>query len=132
MEFKASGIERQSAVTDTAIEAIIQQESGGDPNAVSKAGAVGLAQIMPKTAKDPGFGVTPVDDPKDPAQARRFIREYYGAMLDRYDGDHETALVAYNWGPGNADKWVAGGKNRKDLPKETRDYVKKLLPKVKG
>ena len=121
-----------SAVTDTAVEAIIQQESRGDPNAVSKAGAIGLAQIMPKTAKDPGFGVTPVTDPKDPKQARKFIREYFGAMLKRYDGDHEAALVAYNWGPGNADRWVKQGKKRDKLPKETRNYVKKLLPKVRG
>lgn len=119
-------------VSDGTVDAIIQQESGGDPNAVSKAGAIGLAQIMPKTAKDPGFGVTPVDDPRDPKQAKRFIREYFGAMLKRYGGDHEAALVAYNWGPGNADRWVKQGKKKDKLPKETRNYVKKLLPKVRG
>lgn len=132
LEFKASEVENRSVVTDTAVAAIIQQESGGDPNVVSKAGAIGLAQIMPATAKDPGFGVTPVDDPKDPKQARRFIKEYLGAMLERYDGDYEAALVAYNWGPGNADRWVKQGKRKDKLPKETRNYVKKLLPQVKG
>ncbi len=110
------------------LEAILQVESGMDPNAVSPKGAQGLAQIMPDTAADPGYGVDPVKDPFDPKEARRFARQYYDAMLAKYDGDHELALMAYNSGPGTVDKWVKRGRPPEAVSKETRDYVNNLLP----
>jgi hypothetical protein len=98
------------------------QESGLNPDAVSPAGAVGIAQIMPATARDPGYGVRPIDDPRDPEEALRFGAEYMRAMLDRYNGDYKLALAAYNAGAGAVDK--AGG-----VPpfKETQDYVRIIL-----
>ena len=113
---------------DNMIDALIMAESGGNPMAVSPVGAQGLAQVMPATARDPGFGVTPLEDPFDPVQSRRFAKEYLGAMLKRYKGNLPAALVAYNAGPGNADKFVKAGNDFSVLPKrsETEPYVKKI------
>jgi hypothetical protein len=105
------------------------QESRSNQNAVSPKGAFGVMQLMPDTARDPGFGISPLDpnaaDPEE--ENRRVGRDYLKAMMDRYGGDKEAALVAYNWGPGNADKWVAGGKDSSRLPRETQGYVKNIL-----
>jgi soluble lytic murein transglycosylase-like protein len=111
------------------------QESGNNPAAVSPVGAQGLRQIMPATAGDPGFGVTPAkyasgsydaNNPADVTENQRIGTDYLNAHLKRYNGDTEAALVAYNAGPALADKWMASGK-RMPLPAETRDYVKKIM-----
>jgi membrane-bound lytic murein transglycosylase MltF len=111
------------------INAIIQQESGGDPNAESPAGAVGLTQTMPHTAKDPGYGVEPLEDRRDPEASRRFGREYFGAMMEEF-GDPEKALMAFNWGPSNVKEWMDNGGNPSEVPDETKNYVKDLMPVV--
>lgn len=114
------------------VDAVIRAESGGNPRAVSPVGAQGLMQVMPATARDPGFGIAPLKDPFDPEENRRFGTEYLGAMLRRYDGDVEAALAAYNWGPGNADRWVKSGKRRDMLPAETRNYVRRITDELSG
>lgn len=108
------------------IERVIQQESGGNPNAVSAVGASGLMQVMPATAADPGYGVTPLnwDMRFDAKENRRFGTEYLGALLDAFGGDQERALVAYNWGAGNAQDWDG---DRASLPKETQGYLAAIL-----
>lgn len=108
------------------VEAVIHQESKGNPNAVSPVGAAGLMQIMPDTAAQPGYGVRPMDwDNRFNAEEnRRFGTDYLAALLGSYDGDQERALVAYNWGPGNANSWDGDIAN---LPAETRDYLAKVL-----
>lgn len=100
---------------------VLQQESRGDPNAVSPKGARGLMQVMPDTGRDPGFGVTPLRN-NSPEENVRFGRDYLDAMHRRY-GDPEAALVAYNAGPGAADKWVKSGRDPRFLPAETKNYV---------
>lgn len=105
------------------VSRVIRQESGGNPNAVNAGtGASGLMQVMPATAADPGFGVAPMawDQRFDPAANRRFGEDYLKAMLNRYDGNVPKALAAYNWGPGNADKWSG---DMASLPEETRNYI---------
>lgn len=84
---------------------LIQQESGGDPNAVSPKGAQGLTQVMPATGRDPGFGVSPLRD-NSPQENVRFGRDYLTAMLRRYPGRPDLALAAYNAGPGVADRFA--------------------------
>lgn len=121
---------RVGEVDDTASElgmrpellhAVMHQESGGNQNAVSPKGAVGVMQAMPSTAKNPGFGVQPFD-PTDPHANLRGGASYLKAMLDRYQGDEEKALAAYNAGPGRVDH--SGGVP--NIP-ETQTYVKNIL-----
>lgn len=96
------------------IAAIIQQESGGNPQAVSSAGAGGLMQLMPGTSREMG-----VTNPFDPTQNIRAGTCYMRKQLDRYGNDLILALAAYNAGAGNVDKY--GG-----VPEfaETKKYVK--------
>lgn len=108
------------------VERVIWQESRGNPRAVSPAGAAGIMQIMPGTAASPGYGVRPMDWSArfDPEENRRFGTDYLRAMLDHFGGDVERALVAYNWGPGNAQRWSG---DRSSLPAETSGYLAAIL-----
>lgn len=118
---------------DALLDSLMMAESGGNPRAVSSAGAEGAYQIMPSTAADPGFGVSPMQgDRFDPEASRKFAKQYLQAMIDRYDGDMEAALVAYNAGPGNADKFVAAGKNYDVLPQamQTKPYVERVMGQI--
>jgi len=94
------------------IRAVIQAESGGNPSAVSRAGARGLMQLMPETAAE--LGVT---NPFDPTQNIMGGTSYLRRLLDRYRGDVKLALAAYNWGMGNVEK------SPDKLPAETRSYI---------
>jgi hypothetical protein len=115
---------------DNLLDALMIAESGGNPRAVSRAGAEGAYQIMPSTAEQPGFGVPPMEGSRfDPEASRGFARQYLQAMIDRYDGDVEAALIAYNAGAGNADKFVAAGRDYDVLPQtmQTQPYVDKIM-----
>jgi soluble lytic murein transglycosylase-like protein len=121
----------------------IQAESGGDPNAVSPKGATGLMQVMPATARDPGFGVpnifdmarsmgrdVPRDDPvtlqtllRDPEVNVAFGEAYRDAMMREQGGDPRLGLAAYNAGPGA----VASAGGIPNFP-ETQNYVNTLAP----
>jgi hypothetical protein len=106
-------------------------ESGGNQDAVSKAGARGVMQLMPGTMKDPGFGVPTLAELRskglsDEEANRQVGQKYLDAMYRKY-GDEATALAAYNWGPGNVDKWLKKGGDPKQLPAETRKYISNIL-----
>ena len=103
------------------IRAVIKTESNFDASAISKAGAMGLMQLMPGTAKDLG-----VDDPFDPVQNVSGGSRYLRQMLDRYSGDVEKALAAYNWGPGALDRSTG------TLPDETERYVSLVTQRYRG
>lgn len=106
---------------DRLLDSLRMVESGGNPNAVSPAGARGAYQIMPATARDPGYGVSPIDlETATEEEQREFVREYLTALIREFGGDVEKALAAYNAGPGR----VARGE---PLPRETQEYVPKVL-----
>jgi hypothetical protein len=113
------------------VDAVMQAESrgkrykdDGKTLTTSPKGALGEMQVMPKTSRDPGFGVVPAKD-KSPDEIARVGKDYLQAMLGKY-GDTEKALIAYNWGPGSTDKWLAAGANPDKLPAETRTYVQRV------
>lgn len=100
--------------------AVAQQESGGNPNAVSSAGAQGVMQLMPSTASS--LGVT---DPFDPAQNIDAGVKYLSQLLSQFGGDTSLALAAYNWGPGNVS---ANGYS--NWPAETENYVNSIMSQI--
>jgi len=101
------------------IEALVWQESRWRANAVSHAGARGLAQLMPGTARY--LGVDPDDPFANLEGGARYLRE----QLDRFDGDLEKALAAYNAGPGRVIR--AGGIPR---IRETQVYVASIMGRL--
>lgn len=123
-------------VSESLFRAVIGQESAGNPDATGpkvKGGqAMGLMQVMPATAANPGFGIAPLKNPYDPVENARFGRQYLGALLKRYNGDTAAALAAYNWGMVGADTWVKNGKNMNHLPAETRNYIQQILPRAEA
>lgn len=90
-------------------------------------------QVMPATARDPGYGVKPAQG-NNPAEFNRVGREYLAALRQRYGGDLAKMWAAYNWGPGNLDSALARhGKDwLRHAPKETRDYVAANLSALGG
>lgn len=114
----------QAGATTPASAAIVQTESGGNPNAVSPKGAMGAWQVMPNTKTNPGFGVTPAAN-NSPAELNRVGQDYYNTMTQRY-GSPTVGAIAYNMGPGATDTWLKNGAKFEDLPAETRNYVGKV------
>jgi hypothetical protein len=118
---------RLQSANDILLDAVRWEESRDGKYLVSPVGALGPYQVMPDTARAPGFGVRPLSDPMNEDESRRFASDYLNAMLKRYDGDVRKALAAYNWGPGKADKWDGRDES---LPAETRKYVNAIVPKL--
>ena len=110
-------------VDSNLVKAIIKTESNFDPNVVSSAGAKGLMQLMPENCRDLG-----VEDPFNIEQniegGVKHIKEY----IDRYNGDVEMALMAYNAGPGTMmNRGVISSEHLYKMPLETQNYVPKVL-----
>lgn len=106
----------QERLPPALIKAVIAAESRFDPDAVSRKGAQGLMQLMPRTARRLG-----VEDPFQPTENVRGGSRYLRQLIDRY-GDWSRALAAYNAGPAAVDR-------HRGIPpyRETRDYVKRVL-----
>ena len=120
---KTSYIELQNVIDECAekynidqelIRAMIQVESGWNTDAVSNKGAQGLMQLMPRTAAM--LGVT---DPYDPVQNIEGGVRYISDLTDKYKGDIEKALAAYNAGPARVDSG--------NIPDVSRRYVKNIM-----
>lgn len=126
----SNGITLNDFYKDPITAAQIKIESGGNPNAVSPKGAFGLMQLMPGTARDPGFGVKPMQN-NTPAENVRVGEEYTQALMKKYN-DPQLALMAYNWGPGNVDNWLASGARPEAVPEETRNYVQQVIQNSQG
>lgn len=122
-------------------------ESANNPKAVSEKNAVGLMQVQVPTAMQPGYNLPNIFDfaiskgkdvtirdeisaaelLKDEKIGQQYGRMYMDAMLKEFDGNVVYALAAYNWGPGATNDWIAKGADLNALPKETRDYIPKVL-----
>ncbi len=117
--FKAD--EARYGLPTNLLAAVAHVESGGNPSAVSKAGAEGLMQLMPGTAKSLGV------DPLNPTQAIDGAARMLSGLLQKYHGSLTLALAAYNAGPGAVDKY-------KGVPPypETQAYVVKVQRAMTG
>jgi len=116
---KVDELARRFDLSPTLIEALVWQESRWNAAARSPVGARGLAQLMPGTARY--LGVNPDDPLANLEGGARYLRE----QLDRFDGDIEKALAAYNAGPGRV--IAAGGIPR---IRETQGYVASIMGRL--
>lgn len=112
----------QHGVSPDLVRAVIQAESGFNPRAISRKGAMGLMQLMPATARDLG-----VNNPFHPEQNIRGGTRYLAMLLARYNQDVHLALAAYNAGPGSVERYGAVPPYR-----ETQNYVKKITGSTKA
>ncbi|MFZ0420707.1 MAG: transglycosylase SLT domain-containing protein [Candidatus Sulfotelmatobacter sp.] len=120
------------------VASLIRQESEFNPNAVSRANAVGLMQLLPKTgkavAKEVKLKRFNASQLYTPAVNMQLGTRYFKGMVDKFGGSFEYALAAYNAGSDRVDEWLAQGKYRdpqefvESIPfTETREYVQAIL-----
>ena len=115
-------VARKVQLAPELIRAVVAVESSYNPTAVSPAGAQGLMQLMPTTAADLG-----VKDSFDPAENIDGGSRYLSQLLDKYAGDLDRTLAAYNWGQGNVDRH-----GLEKMPTETRNYLARVRQLLQG
>lgn len=117
------------------VYAVIKQESNFNEKASSGKGAIGLMQLMSDTAEEIAFELD-IDEANlyDPEMNIKFGTKYLSDLLSRYEDSKEMAVVAYNAGFGNVDKWIAQGVIKEDgsdlenVPyRETNMYLRKVM-----
>lgn len=113
-----SDAEQRFGIPAGLLSAVISKESSGNSKAISPKGAIGLGQVMPDTAR--GMGYDPEELKRNPALQVEAAGRYLKQMLDAH-GNVTDALAAYNWGPGNVQKFMRGEKTQ--IPAETVNYV---------
>ncbi len=120
------------------LKALVAAESGGDPEALSRAGAVGLCQLLPSTAQEvaSGLGLGPVDAARlrDPELNLRLGAEYLARMLRAFAGEEAFAVAAYNAGATHVRRWRERAPHlsareviRQEGFEETRRHVERVL-----
>ena len=120
--------ERKHGIPTGMLVGLLEQESGWRPEVIegrkkSSAGAIGIAQFMPATAKDEGV------DPLNVPQAIDGAADYL-SRLNKSAGSWTGALTSYNWGIGNYKKYLAGTK--KSMPKEAQNYATGVIKRAKN
>lgn len=117
-----SSAAKRYGLSEELLNAVVKAESGFNPKAVSPKGAMGLMQLMPGTAKMYG-----VNDPFDPSQNLEAGSQHLSKLLERYDGDIERALAAYNAGEKAVETY-------KGVPpyKETQTYIARIMGMLDG
>lgn len=106
----------QNGLSPALVRAVIKTESDGNPRCVSRAGAMGLMQLMPANVREAG-----ISDPFDPEQNIAAGTQQLAGLMKQYGGDLDLTLAGYNAGPGNVKKY--GG-----VPPfaETQHYIRKV------
>jgi soluble lytic murein transglycosylase len=127
-------------VPDSTYGRMLQVESGnrdfdaqGRP-VTSPKGAMFASQVMPSTAANPGFGIRPASA-QTPEEYNRVGQEYFQALLQKYNGDEQKAIAAYNMGPGAVDRNIQqnqGQFNVSTAPQETQNYLRRVGERVLG
>ncbi len=141
--FPVVPVPSEAASSWTMVHAISRQESQFDRNAVSRAGARGLMQLMPGTARDTSVKIGATFDAggltSDPQYNIRLGSWYFERLMDRFNGSYPLAVAAYNAGAGNVNKWLAANGDPRTgsidmiswieaIPfSETRGYVQRVL-----
>ncbi|MFP4895825.1 transglycosylase SLT domain-containing protein [Paraburkholderia sp. EG304] len=116
-----AGLEKQYGLPAGLLASVAQQESQGNPAAVSPKGAQGLFQFMPATAREYRINAL------DPAQSANAAAKKLSGLLQHYHGNMTAALMAYNWGEGNVDR-----KGLANAPAESRNYAPRILARMGG
>ena len=117
-------LEHEYGLPKGLLSAVMHQESAGKRFAVSRAGAKGLFQFMPATARE--FSL---DDPSHPEASAQAAAKYLGQLYEKYDQDLALTLAAYNWGMGNVSRYLNDGRARNNfdgMPAETKNYIARV------
>lgn len=141
--FPATALDTRDGIEEALLLALVRQESGFYTDAVSHAGARGLMQLMPGTAKQVArqvnVGYSQDRLTSDPRYNLLLGQSYLGDLLDRFDGSYILALAGYNAGPNRAARWIGdyGDPRNPDIDpvdwiesipfEETRNYVQRIL-----
>lgn len=128
-KLKLEELEKTNKLPRGLLSAVMHQESAGNPNAQSHAGAQGLFQFMRATANDMGL-----KDRTHPDNSARAASEYLSKLYFRYNQNLELTLAAYNWGLGNVDQYIKPRPNGSlfeqfrltKMPEETQNYVTRI------
>ncbi|WP_328591343.1 lytic transglycosylase domain-containing protein [Brevibacillus migulae] len=129
---KIERIAKSYGVDANLVREVVRAESNFNPNAVSRAGAKGLMQLMDSTARS-----LKVTDSFDPEQNLKGGTKYLRDLLRKYDGNVKVALAAYNAGPGRIDRLdidtdAEFEEKARQLPQETQRYVDKITSRIYG
>lgn len=130
LDYKAEATKLMDKLIFTESSGIHREKDGS--LLVSDAGAKGITQLMPRTAKKPGYGIKPLKN-QTPEEYIRFGTDYLATMIKVFD-DTEQGVAAYNAGPGTVHRAISKasrtGRDWKEfLPKETQEYIKKVTEK---